>query len=313
MGAIKRQTMKFLVPNNLDALTTSDSSNRNIIPVYINPQNLQIREGKVLSESLTKGGYMIQYWGEQLPEIQASGTTGSGGIEAVNILRNIYRHEQIVFKSILVQRALNAEQVASGAIADTSSATASAGIANILDSITGGGFGNIVDGISSSLDAIVDAFTGSVEENLAKVELLPTLASFAVSIDLFFQGIKYRGFFTTFSTTESANSPGLFEYNFTFKVTRITGQRANFMPWHQNPLDESGAPREASVPTADTPFASRISDIRRPNSDGLSFPANDLRSGNASELISSTQFTEIQDGTAELNNVSLDRDSLVKS
>ncbi len=62
--------------------------------LYINPTSFSIKESKLVRSDLTKGGYVVQYFGEQLQVIDVSGTTGSSGVEGINILRDIYRHEQ---------------------------------------------------------------------------------------------------------------------------------------------------------------------------------------------------------------------------
>jgi hypothetical protein len=248
MGDVVRKVMQFLVPTTIDALSRDDLTERTIVPVHINPQSFSIQEAKIINENLTKGGYIIQYWGEELPVIQASGTTGSGGIEAVNILRDVYRHEQIQFKSLLSARAEDLAALARESLNDTSTSTAQAGLTNVLDTITDGGFSGIVDGVTSTIEAVTDAALGISENNPQRVELIPSLAAFAVSIDLFWQGEKFRGYFKSFNVDETADRPGHFDYNFVFNVTRRTGTRTNFMPWHRNPRDISGEPTTASTP-----------------------------------------------------------------
>ncbi|KKM73672.1 hypothetical protein LCGC14_1408070, partial [marine sediment metagenome] len=66
--------------------------------------------------------------------------------------------------------------------------------------------------------------------------LRPSLASLALGVILYYQGIQYKGFFTEFTMTESIGKLGLFDYNMTFMSTEIRGQRENFMPWHREPL-----------------------------------------------------------------------------
>jgi hypothetical protein len=248
MGDVVRRVMQFLIPTSIDALGRDDLVDRTIVPVYINPQSFSIQESKIINENLTKGGYVIQYWGEELPIIQASGTTGSGGIEAVNILRDVYRHEQTQFKALLDGRSADLASEAQAALNNTSNATASAGLTNILDTITDGGFSGIVDGISSSIEAITNAAQGIVESNPNRVQLIPSIAAFAISIDLWWQGEKFRGYFTSFSVDENASTPGHFDYQFTFKVIKRSGVRTNFMPWHRSPTDAAGQPITASTP-----------------------------------------------------------------
>ncbi len=77
--------------------------NKGLVEMYINPQSLTIVERKLTKETRTKGGYVIQYWGEALPEIDINGTTGSGGVEGINVLRDVYRQEQVGFNDIVSQ------------------------------------------------------------------------------------------------------------------------------------------------------------------------------------------------------------------
>ena len=58
--------------------------------MYINPQQMNIDEKKVIKQQRTKGGYIIQYWGEELTTLNISGTTGSAGVEGINVLYEIY-------------------------------------------------------------------------------------------------------------------------------------------------------------------------------------------------------------------------------
>lgn len=71
------------------------------IEMYVNPESLSIKDSKILNPQRTKGGYILQYYGEELTEISLNGNTGSGGIEALNVLRDIYRSEQISVQEII--------------------------------------------------------------------------------------------------------------------------------------------------------------------------------------------------------------------
>src|SRR5574337_355355 len=70
------------------------------VQMYINPQQLTINEGKDISDVRTKAGFIMQYGGEKLTEISIHGTTGSSGMEGINILEQIYRAEQYAFEPI---------------------------------------------------------------------------------------------------------------------------------------------------------------------------------------------------------------------
>jgi hypothetical protein len=71
------------------------------IEMYINPDKLNIKDAKLTQMTKTKGGFILQYWGEQTTSISLSGTTGDGGIEAINVLNDIYRNEQVALQKIL--------------------------------------------------------------------------------------------------------------------------------------------------------------------------------------------------------------------
>lgn len=71
------------------------------IQMYINPSNFVINSVKDLSEVRTKGGYILQYWGEKFDEVQINGKTGSSGVEGINALKDIYRSEQLALWKII--------------------------------------------------------------------------------------------------------------------------------------------------------------------------------------------------------------------
>jgi hypothetical protein len=181
------------------------------VQMYINPQNLTINDTKVINAERTKGGYTIQYAGEGLTEIDIDGTTGSGGIEGINILRSIYRSEQEAFESI----ATNLEE----------------SLANLqLNTISN----NILEQSPLS-DLNIFSIANDVFRNFGRPQ--PTLASLASNIELFFQGELYRGFFTKFYVSEKASEPGWFDYRISFTAYARQGRRRNFMPWHRQPIN----------------------------------------------------------------------------
>lgn len=301
MGNIKRQTLKFLVPTSLTAVKSSDLTDRTIIPVYINPNSIRIQDSKLIESSPTKGGYMTQYWGEALSILEISGTTGSGGIEAIHILRDVYRHEQIQFHKLLLERAALLSASATEEITNTSTSNVQSGIVSAIDELLNGGFRSISDGIKSTIESISDAFN-SASTSSVKVELFPTIAAFAVSIDLYFQGEKFRGYFKNFNVDENAESPGLFDYSFTFEVIKRSGRRKNFMPWHRTPYDFSGNPITASIP------------VEGARPEELTFDATNIRSNSivGSRFVTSS-FANGQEGVKEKNNVGVSRLNKVKS
>jgi hypothetical protein len=279
---MSRHVMWFLLPRDLKALMSDSGNDRDHVPIYLNPQSMDIKESKLVNHSLTKGGYMVQYWGEELPVMSVSGTTGSGGIEAIDILRNVYRYEQIAMKRILLQRAQEFAQSASDSLEDRGGATTVSGLISAADGLFSGIASNVKSGYESAVEGFTNAYNGVSEDN-KKVKLIPSLAAFAVSIDIFFQGSKYRGFFKDFNVQEKGDQPGLFDYSFTFMVTRKTGSRSNFMPWHRSPTTVDGFPKTASIP------------IEGAVTNELSFPTNPDY-GNTQKQLSGERATTFDDG-----------------
>jgi len=288
--------MWFLLPTNLKSLFSDTGADRDPLQIYINPQSIDIKESKLVSHTLAKGGYIVQYWGEELPVMSVEGTTGSGGIEAINILRDIYRSEQLTMRRVLLSRANRFGDDTNTAIENSSSATTAAGLLEAIDTFAGGAATDIVEGTRSAIEEVTDAFLG-ISDDSSKIGLVPSLGAFAISVDIFFQGVKYRGFFKDFSARESADSPGLFNYSFTFMITRIMGKRQNFMPWHRSPTTIDGTPRTASIPTAGAV------------TDELSFATNAEYGDTQNRIISDRMTSLFNDIAGEIdpNNVGVNR------
>lgn len=188
------------------------------VEMYINPQNFVINSKKQITEVRTKGGYVMQYWGEHLDEIQISGTTGSSGIEGINILREIYRSEHQVFSSV--------------------GATMKAKLEGSLNAL-----------LANSLNQ--SSFGREVNKWLnLNVSTRPTLASIASAIELIFQGVMYKGYFTSFRVTERAEQPGIFEYDMQMKSYFRRGLRTNFLSFHRSP-HHGPANSDSFVPSYD--------------------------------------------------------------
>lgn len=168
------------------------------IEMYINPENFTESKKKIINTQKTKGGFIIQYGGEELGTIELSGSTGSSGIEGINVLDSIYRAEQYGYDVI-------AEQLQSRSYLPTFSSP------------------------DSNLNNLGNTFINAFQQPL------PTLASLAANVEMFYQGKLYRGYFTDFRITESADKPGLFDYNLSFTYYASLGIRRNFMPWHKQP------------------------------------------------------------------------------
>lgn len=252
MEGIGRQTIIFFLPNSMEALVNEQSpisiDEEGVgwykTQLYINPSQFDIGEKKFIKSDLTKGGFVTQYWGEDLTKINFGGTTGSSGIEGINVLRSIYRHEQGQYRELLSKRRRElAEQAA--ALQSQSIEPRREGVegffTNTFDLLTGGAYTQTVDGLKNTVEIIGDAYRGELNIERNTFSPIPTLAALATGVDMYYQGEFFRGYFDNFSVKESSSEPGHFTYSTTFVVTRRTGARRNFMPWHRNPLDSSGA------------------------------------------------------------------------
>jgi hypothetical protein len=190
------------------------------VEMYINPQNMNIVEQKVIRSTRTKGGYVMQYWGEELAKIKISGTTGASSIEGINILRRVYRAEQDAFQQV--------EQVLSDRLQEY---TSSVGIGGLLSQGASAGAG-------SAIGTLVNTITGGA----ASPPLLPTLASLAAAVELYYQGWVFKGYFEGFTVDEAvAHGPGIFNYTMDFAVLDRRGERKNFTEWSRSPATYDSA------------------------------------------------------------------------
>mgnify|MGYP001227577900 CR=1 FL=1 len=312
----QRETIIFFLPLSVEAFglgnntpkysSTNDPSNA--IPgesgstyevhwdarrMYINPQSINMREDKIIQKQLTKGGHMVQYWGEELITINAQGTTGSSGIEGINVLRDIYRHEQIQFRKILADRQREMAQAAEAAAKKAEEQMYEGNFGGFAlgfaDALTGGTFSKTGKGLANGIDILFGEDTFGEDTALgsnyggsgATVKTIPTLAAFAVNIDMYYQGEFFKGYFKSFNVSESAQELGLFNYTFDFIVTRRTGKRDNFMPWHRNPLTPDGQTRVSqpiSEPKGSWPGVEALSilpDRKKWNSAGTEYGPSD--------------------------------------
>ena len=208
--------------------------NRNIITwfvpqfgtvrMFINPQNITYNHKKLINKDRTKGGYTLQYWGEELSTLNISGVTGSSGIEGINMLYEIYRAEQYAFDAVGLTLASN---------------NASADMANNLIQGIGGALGQAIGGSSAAAQAGGAGLLGGIlgldsPNNNLSTRNIPSLASLAFAVEMYYGGWVYRGFFENMTITERADS-FLLDYAMTFTVTQRRGYRTNYFPWAQNP------------------------------------------------------------------------------
>ena len=280
---ITRKTIIFGLPLNLpgastlgsyDGITISNSENKAYVQMYLNPQSFNITSRKLINKQLTKGGYSVQYWGEDLDTLAFSGTTGSGGIEAINVIRSIYRHEQIQYKEVLKGKLKEISAEARNAtenLASQNNQKYSADLGGVLagaaDFFTGGAFSSLTNGLETLTDIVNGDFNLPERKEYSNISNTVTLASLATSIEIYYGGEVYRGYFTDFSLSESAQNPGIFEYTTNFVILYRTGVRKNFMPWHRDSLNKfTGEANKASTPLEGQAL------------DELTFPYKDSRS-----------------------------------
>lgn len=210
--------------------------NQGLVEMYINPQSLSIVERKLTKETRTKSGYVIQYWGEALPEIDISGTTGSGGIEGINVLRDIYRQEQIGFAAVISQLNQgflnNLFQTTIGAIQTLSNSPLANPVTSTINSLTNPD--QFFSDVATTVGNVANVFDSIGKAISTDNQLLPTLGALATSIELWYDGVIYRGFFKEFRVDEKADESGIFRYAMKFTVTRRTGIRLNSYPWQRS-------------------------------------------------------------------------------
>ena len=278
MGKIQRETIVFFLPTdsigleNIGEFGTKDAGgfvNKKRIQLYLNPESIQISENKLVNSTNTKGGFLVQYWGEQLATMNVSGSTGSGGVEALNILREIYRHELGEFQNVLRKRARMTQMKAKEELLQSSNPNGNSLLTSALDFSTGGLFSQVTNG----LDTLGEMFSGNFktpeEKERRSFTRTPTLASLATGVEMYHQGEIFRGYFSQFTATEASSSLGIFTYSFNFTILDRRGNRDNFMPWHRNPRDQDGNPRMASIPTegqdlSGMSYSSNYSDLENP-------------------------------------------------
>jgi len=223
--------------------------NSTTVQMYINPQSLVVSNSKQISTVRTKGGYVIQYWGNELSKLTITGTTGSSGIRGIQVLEDIYNAENRGFELV--------------AAAQTNS------LIDKLGSI--GGDSNLADSVLPAL---------AKELNGRNFILRPSLAVLASNIVMFYQGTQYRGFFNSFNVDESTDRLGLFNYTINFTATETRGRRSNFLAWHKEPLaDDLGGQLINGIGNAIrglAGLASQPPEQFHPENSPLSFGGNSL-------------------------------------
>lgn len=79
-----------------------EAGNRISVPMYINPQRLNMSNQKIKSKAVTRGGIFYHHWGDDHWQMQLSGTVGDAGMEGIKKLETIYH-----LSGVLLQYGLN--------------------------------------------------------------------------------------------------------------------------------------------------------------------------------------------------------------
>ena len=194
------------------------------VQMFINPQNITYNHKKKITSERTKGGFTLQYWGEELDILNISGTTGSSGIEGINMLYEIYRAEQYAFDTVGITLAAN---------------NAAADVSNGLSQGIGGALGQTIGQTNLSAPSaggLLGGILGLDSPNtMLSLNNIPTLSALAFSVQMFYNGWAYQGYFNNMTVTEKADN-FLLEYSMEFVVTQRSGYRTNYFPWHNSPV-----------------------------------------------------------------------------
>lgn len=208
-----------------------------IVQMYINPQNITYGYTKSITPQRTKGGFLLQYWGANLTTLRLTGTTGTSGIEGINVLEGVYNNEQSSLDpyALFLAASNDANLINGGAVAT--------GIGSAF------GGGNVANTIGGAVGGLLQAGSQLQDPNATRPR--PSLAQLAFTVEMYWSGEVYRGFFTAFNVTESADNLGMFNYEMDFTVTQKRGSRQNFLAWHRSAV--SGPSN--SDPNFGTPYS----------------------------------------------------------
>lgn len=200
------------------------------VRMFINPQNITYNFKKLITKTRTKGGYTLQYWGEDLTQLNIAGTTGSSGIEGINMLYEIYRAEQYAFDAVGLTLAANnaAADLSNGLIQGIGGA-----LGQSLNGLFGGGNNNTAAAAGAGLLGGILGMD-SPNNNLS-ARNIPSLASLAFGVEMYYNGWVYRGYFDSMTVTERADN-FLMDYQMVFIVTQRRGYRTNYFPWSNSPV-----------------------------------------------------------------------------
>ena len=216
-GQIKRNIITWFIPEF------------GIVRMFINPQSISYNHKKIISKDKTKGGYTLQYWGEDLTTLAIRGVTGSSGVEGINMLYEIYRAEQYAFDAVGLTMAANnaANDLAGNLIKGVGGAIGGAigGSPNSTGAAAGAAFGGSLLGGIMGMDSPMNSLSS---------QNIPSLAQLAFGVEMYYGGWVYRGYFENMNMTESATD-FIWSYDINFVVTQRRGYRANYFPFHRTP------------------------------------------------------------------------------
>ena len=201
------------------------------VRMYINPENISYAHNKAIQPTRTKGGFTLKYWGEELTTLNINGTTGSAGVEGINVLYEIYRAEQYAFDTtgLIISSNNAAQNLATAGLNAAGNAIGSGGVGQVLF----GGTATSNAGTSVQSAGLIGGLFGlnSPLNSLAASNYL-SLAQLAFTVEMYYDGWVYRGYFKSMTVTEK---PYEFTYAISFVATQRRGYRTNFFPWHRNP------------------------------------------------------------------------------
>jgi len=195
-----------------------------LVRMYVNPQSITYQHKKLISKNRTKGGYTIQYWGEDLTVLDIKGTTGSSGIEGINMLYEIYRAEQYSFDSVGLS-------IAAGN-------AAAADLANLGIGAVGNAVGGLLGDSSGLTSGLLGGLLGadSPNANAMASKNITSLAELACGVEMYYNGWVFRGYFDNMTVNERADN-FLLDYSLTFNAVQRRGYRQNYFPWNRSAKD----------------------------------------------------------------------------
>lgn len=218
-GQMKRNNITWFIPEF------------GIVRMYVNPQRISYHHRKIINKDLTKGGYTLQYWGEDLSELSINGNTGSSGIEGINVLYEMYRAEQYAFDAVgLTLGASNAAADLASKAVDSLGGVIGGGVSALF----GGSFGN--QSAQAAGSGLLSGILGvdSPNNNALASKNIMSLAQLAFGVEMYYNGWVFRGYFNDMTIDEDA-SDFLIKYQIKFMVTQKRGYRLNYFPWSRSP------------------------------------------------------------------------------